>query len=305
MASLKEVEKVADNLEQLVGELRSELTNGTDFEKLTQIADEISEKADNAAQTFSTVNETLMSRIGELTGKSSSGSRSRSSGSQIARRARPDGGHGREGRRPRYRRGGRGGRRRRVRAPQGADHRWERRQQSLVARVDNDDDDDEDDDDDREGGNGGGLARGSSLLSTVWDSASGSLMPLAEEAADAAEVDGGERARPRARPARAALHRVVQGCGLGAWRSARETRRCCGRRRGPSRTIWPRWSARRRTPRASSSPITVTGDEARLRQVIDNLLANTRTHTPAGTPAPGGGATSVIALPLGEAPLVS
>lgn len=84
MASLKEVEKVADDLEQLVGEMRSELTNGTDFEKLTQIADEISEKADNAAQTFSTVNETLMSRISEVAGKGSSGSsRSRSSsGSQ-------------------------------------------------------------------------------------------------------------------------------------------------------------------------------------------------------------------------------
>ena len=80
MASMKEVEKVADDLEQLVGELRSELTNGTDFERLTQIADQISEHADNAAQTFSTVNETLMSRIGELTGKSSGGSsRSRSS----------------------------------------------------------------------------------------------------------------------------------------------------------------------------------------------------------------------------------
>jgi two-component system, OmpR family, sensor kinase len=31
-------------------------------------------------------------------------------------------------------------------------------------------------------------------------------------------------------------------------------------------------------------PATVTGDEARLRQVLDNLLANARTHTPAGTP---------------------
>ena len=82
MASLKEVEKVADDLEHLVGELRSELGNGTDFERLTQIADEISEHADNAAQTFSTVNETLMSRIGDVTGKSSggnSGGRSRSS----------------------------------------------------------------------------------------------------------------------------------------------------------------------------------------------------------------------------------
>jgi hypothetical protein len=78
MASLKEVEKVADSLEELVGELRSEISNGTDFERLTKIADEISEKADNAAQTFSTVNETLMSRISDLTGKGS-GSRSRSS----------------------------------------------------------------------------------------------------------------------------------------------------------------------------------------------------------------------------------
>jgi hypothetical protein len=84
MASLKEIEKVADDLENLVGQLRSELTNGSDFGRLTQIADEISEHADHAAQTFSTVNETLMSRIGELKGRrdnsrSSSGNKSKSS----------------------------------------------------------------------------------------------------------------------------------------------------------------------------------------------------------------------------------
>jgi two-component system OmpR family sensor kinase len=33
----------------------------------------------------------------------------------------------------------------------------------------------------------------------------------------------------------------------------------------------------------SVEPATVTGDEARLRQVFDNLLANARAHTPAGT----------------------
>jgi two-component system, OmpR family, sensor kinase len=33
----------------------------------------------------------------------------------------------------------------------------------------------------------------------------------------------------------------------------------------------------------SLEPATVAGDEARLRQVLDNLLANARTHTPAGT----------------------
>jgi hypothetical protein len=47
------------------------------------------------------------------------------------------------------------------------------------------DEDDREDDDEGDGGNGG-LARGSSLLSTVWDSAAGSILPLAEEAADAA-----------------------------------------------------------------------------------------------------------------------
>jgi hypothetical protein len=53
---------------------------------------------------------------------------------------------------------------------------------SLVPRRD---DDDREGDDDEEHG-GGGLARGGSLLSTVWESAAGSLLPLAEEAADAA-----------------------------------------------------------------------------------------------------------------------
>jgi ABC-type transporter Mla subunit MlaD len=69
MASLKDVERVADDLEKLVGQLRSELQNG-DFDRLTQLADEISEHADNAAETFSSVNEALMSRISELSGGS-------------------------------------------------------------------------------------------------------------------------------------------------------------------------------------------------------------------------------------------
>jgi len=34
----------------------------------------------------------------------------------------------------------------------------------------------------------------------------------------------------------------------------------------------------------SVEPATVTGDAVRLRQVVDNLLANARAHTPAGTP---------------------
>jgi hypothetical protein len=86
MASMKDVQQVADDLESLVGELRSELQDGGDFTRLTQIADQISEHADNAAQTFSSVNETLMSRIGELTGKGRSSRRS-SSGTEAKSRA--------------------------------------------------------------------------------------------------------------------------------------------------------------------------------------------------------------------------
>jgi two-component system, OmpR family, sensor kinase len=33
------------------------------------------------------------------------------------------------------------------------------------------------------------------------------------------------------------------------------------------------------------SPVEVEGDRERLRQVVDNLLANVRAHTPAGAPA--------------------
>jgi two-component system OmpR family sensor kinase len=39
-----------------------------------------------------------------------------------------------------------------------------------------------------------------------------------------------------------------------------------------------------RSIEVSVEPATVTGDEARLRQVLDNLFANARSHTPPGTP---------------------
>ena len=82
MASVKEIEKVADDLEGLIEQMRSEVKNGSDFERLMQIADEISEHADNAAQTFSSVNDALMSRLTDLGGtKRSSQSKSRSASS--------------------------------------------------------------------------------------------------------------------------------------------------------------------------------------------------------------------------------
>jgi ABC-type transporter Mla subunit MlaD len=75
MASLKDAEQVADDLAKLAEELRSELRNSASFERLVQIADQISEHADEAAGTFSTVNEALMSRLNGL--KSGTGSTAR------------------------------------------------------------------------------------------------------------------------------------------------------------------------------------------------------------------------------------
>ena len=80
MASLKDVEQLTDDLGGLVDQLRSELRNGgVDFEKLIDIADQISERADGFAGTFATVNEALMSRLEEVRGGSKSGGSSGSS----------------------------------------------------------------------------------------------------------------------------------------------------------------------------------------------------------------------------------
>jgi hypothetical protein len=89
MASIKDVEKLADDLEGLVDQLRSELKNGPDFEKLIQIADQLSEHADNAAETFNTVNDALMNRLREVSGggRSSGRSSSGSGGSQQRQKA--------------------------------------------------------------------------------------------------------------------------------------------------------------------------------------------------------------------------
>lgn len=48
-----------------------------------------------------------------------------------------------------------------------------------------------------------------------------------------------------------------------------------------ARAVGPEWPVELRAER----PVEVVGDAARLRQVVDNLLANVRAHTPAGTTA--------------------
>jgi hypothetical protein len=76
MASMKEASSaITDRLENLVGELRSELDGGDiDFQRLAGVADQISEAADGLAETFSSVNETLMQRLEQMKDGSSSSS---------------------------------------------------------------------------------------------------------------------------------------------------------------------------------------------------------------------------------------
>jgi ABC-type transporter Mla subunit MlaD len=85
MASLKDVEQVADDLSALVDQLRGEIKNNASFDKLVKLADQISEHADEAAGTFSTVNEALMSRLNELKGGGSSSGSGSTSGSARAK----------------------------------------------------------------------------------------------------------------------------------------------------------------------------------------------------------------------------
>jgi len=85
MASLKDLEGVADDLATLVDQLRKELRDNASFDRLVQLADEISEHADQAAGTFSTVNEALMSRLNDIKTSGNSGSSSGSSSSSRAK----------------------------------------------------------------------------------------------------------------------------------------------------------------------------------------------------------------------------
>src|SRR6476646_3778597 len=60
MATLRDTVNLADQLTELTQQLHGELTDGdVDFDKMIQIADEISEQADQLAAAFERVNEAL------------------------------------------------------------------------------------------------------------------------------------------------------------------------------------------------------------------------------------------------------
>jgi hypothetical protein len=80
MASLKDVQQLTSELEDLVGQLNSELENGeVDFDKLVSITDSLSEQADGLAETFNSVNDALMQRLQGAKEGSSAGSSSQRS----------------------------------------------------------------------------------------------------------------------------------------------------------------------------------------------------------------------------------
>jgi hypothetical protein len=84
MASLKDAQQLTDGLEQLVSQLSSELKNGeVDFEKLVSLSDDLSERADGLAETFSSVNDALMQRLQGA----KQGGRSRQQGSRSESKA--------------------------------------------------------------------------------------------------------------------------------------------------------------------------------------------------------------------------
>jgi hypothetical protein len=93
MASLKDAQQLTKGLQDLVGQLGEELKNGNvDFEKLVSISDEISERADGIAETFSSVNDTLMERLQQASGGGGGGGGSRSSSRRETSRSGSGGG---------------------------------------------------------------------------------------------------------------------------------------------------------------------------------------------------------------------
>jgi hypothetical protein len=91
VASVKDAQKLVTHVEGAVSDLKDALRGGDgdlDFERMAGLADEIGERADALAETFSSLNELLMGRIEEITGnRKSSGNSTSSRGKRRAKAA--------------------------------------------------------------------------------------------------------------------------------------------------------------------------------------------------------------------------
>jgi len=84
VASVKDAQQLVQHVESALSELKDALRSNDgnlDFERIARLADEIAERADAVAETFSSLNDVLMGRIDEITGTRS---RSSSSGKSSA-----------------------------------------------------------------------------------------------------------------------------------------------------------------------------------------------------------------------------
>jgi hypothetical protein len=89
VASVKDAQKLVTHVEGALSELKDALRNtdgDVDFERMAGLADEIGERADAVADTFSSLNDVLMGRIEEISGNRRSSNRN--SGSQSRKRAK-------------------------------------------------------------------------------------------------------------------------------------------------------------------------------------------------------------------------
>ena len=91
MASVKDAQQLVQHVESAVSELKEAIRSneGTlDFERIAGLADEIGERADAVADTFSSLNEVLIGRIDDITGKGNNSNSARRSSSGGRKRAK-------------------------------------------------------------------------------------------------------------------------------------------------------------------------------------------------------------------------
>src|SRR4051794_41824935 len=95
MASLKDTVNLTSQLTELTNQLHAELTEGeVDFEKMVQIADQISEQADDLASAFARVNEALQAPLHQNGNEGEDGGSSRRSRSRTTAGSRSSGNGG-------------------------------------------------------------------------------------------------------------------------------------------------------------------------------------------------------------------
>jgi hypothetical protein len=91
VASIKDAQKLVAHVETALSDMKEALRSSDgnlDFERMAGLADEIGERADALAETFSSLNEVLMGRIEEITGSRKSSGGNSGSNAKSGRRKR-------------------------------------------------------------------------------------------------------------------------------------------------------------------------------------------------------------------------